>query len=58
MLGDVDGDGLLSEQDLAIMSAAFGTTADDPGFVPEADLDEDGTIGLADIQTLTALLEE
>ena len=54
--GDVNGDGVVDEADLDLASAAFGRTQDDPLFVPAADLNQDGVVGLDDLRTLVDIL--
>jgi hypothetical protein len=54
--GDVNGDGVLDEADLDLATEAFGSSQGDALFVPAADLNEDGTVGLDDLATLVGLL--
>lgn len=56
--GDIDGDGALSTLDVDALSALFGQATGSPLFVASADLNQDGVIGLADLQLLIGLLEE
>jgi len=55
--GDVNGDVVVDQADLDLMTAAFGSRQGDPLFVPEADLDGDGVIGLEDLQALVQILD-
>jgi hypothetical protein len=55
--GDVNGDGVVDQADLDLMTAAFGSRQGDPLFVPEAELDGDGVIGLEDLQALVQILD-
>lgn len=55
--GDANGDGVVDQADLDLMTAAFGGRQGDPLFVPEADLDGDGVIGLEDLQALVQILD-
>jgi hypothetical protein len=50
--GDLDGDGDVDLNDLAILLATYGTCAGDPGYNPAADLDGSGCIDLSDLATL------
>ncbi len=54
---DVNGDGLTTPEDLDAASDAFGTRDGDPGFLPEADVNGDGVIGLSDLQALVQSLD-
>ncbi len=47
--GDIDGDGDVDLADLATLLAAYDTCDGDPGYNPDADLDDSGCIGLADL---------
>jgi hypothetical protein len=49
-IGDLNGDFKVDFFDLLIFSAAWATTAGDPGYVPLADLDSNGEIGFPDFQ--------
>ncbi len=55
--GDVNGDGVVDQADLDLVTAAFGTREGDPLFDPQADLNGDGVIGLEDIQALIQILD-
>ena len=50
--GDLNGDGHVSIEDLALLLSSFGTCAGDPGFLPAADIDGDDCVGLVDLATL------
>lgn len=47
--GDVDGDGAVDIQDLAMISQAYATQEGDPGYNPELDLNHDGYIDIRDL---------
>ena len=47
---DFDGDGGPDEQDFAILLAAFGRRADEPGFHRAPDFDDDGVITFLDYE--------
>jgi len=59
--GDMDGDGIVGQSDVAVYTAAykatFGLSEGDPGFDPSIDLDGDGMITFADLQAFNALVE-
>ena len=50
--GDVDGNGITNLQDLAALLAAYGSTSEDPNFIPGADFDGNGAIELSDLAFL------
>jgi len=52
-LGDLDGDGVVSCVDAAIVRAAIGTRAGDPGFDPRADLNNNGAVDIRDLALVT-----
>jgi hypothetical protein len=54
--GDMNDDGVVDQADLDLATAAFGLTEDNPDFLPAADFNEDGVIGLDDLQTLVGVL--
>ena len=48
LCGDLDDDGDVDGTDRNILRGAFRTSTGDPGFIPEADYDEDGDIDYSD----------
>jgi hypothetical protein len=56
--GDLDHDGDVDGDDRNILRGAFRTTADDAGFIEEADYDEDGDIDYSDYQLWYACYNE
>jgi len=52
LAGDLDGDGHVSLNDLALMLSSFGACAGDPGYNPSADIDGDACVGLSDLAVL------
>lgn len=48
LVGDIDGDGVVSILDYIRLSDAFDLTFEDPGFNPAADFDNDGVISIMD----------
>ncbi len=52
--GDANGDGLVDLADLAVLLAAYGTSAGDGNFNANADFDFNGRIDLADLAALLA----
>ena len=53
--GDLDGDYDVDTDDYQVFRASFGFSAGDPAYNPEADIDADGSITLADYQDWLAL---
>lgn len=51
---DLNGDGLVNELDLAIFFDHYGTHENNKRFLPAADLDDDGRIGLGDLLWMLA----
>jgi predicted extracellular nuclease len=49
LIGDVNGDGVLSFDDYFAIYAALGQTSASPGFNPAADIDNDGSITFSDL---------
>ncbi len=49
LIGDVNGDGVLSFDDYFAIYAALGQTSASPGFNPAADIDNDGSITFGDL---------
>lgn len=54
--GDLDGDGVVGCSDLAIVRAALGTMAGQPGFNPVADVNGDGVVDGRDLAFVTRLV--
>lgn len=48
-LGDVNKDKIVDIRDLTIIASAYGTTCEDSGWNPDADLNNDGVINVLDI---------
>ncbi len=49
VVGDVDTDGDVDNEDLTIMSNAYGSTPGSPNWNPDADLNHDGLVDMSDI---------
>ena len=56
LLGDLTGDEFVDELDRAILCAALGSTQGDPGFLTEADFNEDDVIDHLDQQLFNDIL--
>ena len=54
--GDVNGDGVVSCEDLRAASSSVGKRSGQPGFLPAADMDLSGLIDIRDISTISRLL--
>jgi hypothetical protein len=54
--GDVDGDAQLTCSDVWAVTASIGKRAGDPGFVPNADLDQNGVVDMRDVVAISRLL--
>ena len=54
--GDVDGDAQLTCSDVSAATASIGTRAGQPGYLRNADLDQDGAVEMRDIVALWRLL--
>ena len=54
--GDVDGDGQLTCFDVSAVMASIGKRAGEPGFLPNADLDQNGVVDMRDIVAISRLL--
>ena len=52
VLGDVDGDGVVTCTDVAIVRAALGRRAGQPGFDARADLNRDGVVDVRDLASV------
>jgi hypothetical protein len=50
--GDLNGDFQVNLKDLAILAKAYGSTAGDANWNPNADIDGDGLVGLSDLGIL------
>lgn len=57
-LGDLDGDGMIDQSDLAQFLIAYGTSVGDPNYDPAADFYADGTVDLGDLAQLLAVYGE
>ncbi len=49
LVGDVNGDGKVDIQDVAIVARHFGTTPSSPNWDPACDLDSNGKVDIADV---------
>jgi Ca2+-binding EF-hand superfamily protein len=49
LVGDVNGDGKVNIEDVAIVSKHFGTTPSSPTWNPACDLDNNGKVDIADV---------
>jgi len=56
LLGDVDGNGIIDEDDRALFCAAIGSTAKDQGFIAAADLNSDDLIDQFDLALFNDIL--
>ena len=56
-LGDLNADGVNDQADLALFQNAFGSCANDPRYNPDADMDEDDCITIADFQVWIQLFD-
>lgn len=54
--GDVDGDAQLSCSDMSAAMASIGKRAGEPGFLPSADLDQNGVVDMRDIVAVSRLV--
>ncbi len=52
LLGDINGDGTVSLQDLILLAQAYGYKSGQPKYNPEADINGDGTVNLTDLVSL------
>jgi hypothetical protein len=55
--GDLNGDGVVDCGDLAIVRAALGTSAGQPGFNPVADVNGDGVVDVRDLAYISQRLQ-
>lgn len=51
-LGDINGDGVIDDKDLALLSAAWLSTPTSPNWNPLADLNSDGIVNLLDLNRI------
>ena len=49
LVGDVNGDGKVNIEDVAIVAKHFGTTPSSPTWNPACDLDNNGKVDIADV---------
>jgi hypothetical protein len=56
LLGDLNGDGSVGCDDLAIVKASFGKMAGQPGFDPRADVNKDGVVNVLDLSIVARQL--
>jgi hypothetical protein len=54
LIGDLDGDGDVDLNDLAILLGAYGTCVGDTGYLETADIDNSGCVDLSDLAELLA----
>jgi Dockerin type I domain len=54
--GDLNGDGSVGCDDLAIVKASFGKKTGQAGFDPRADVNHDGIVNIIDLSTIAKLL--
>jgi hypothetical protein len=47
--GDINGDGVVDEEDLRLVCESFGRTAADVGWNPDADINKDGVVDVRDL---------
>jgi Dockerin type I domain len=56
VVGDVNGDGSVTCADLTAVSAAVGKRTGQAGYLPSADMDQNGVIDIRDIAAISRLL--
>ncbi|MCV2370519.1 M12 family metallo-peptidase [Roseateles oligotrophus] len=56
MVGDLNGDGKVNCDDLAIVKASMGKRVGDPGFDPRADVNGDGVVNVRDLSIVAQRL--
>ena len=49
LMGDINGDGVIDDADVALLQAAWGSTPSDPNWNADCDLNGDGTVGTMDL---------
>lgn len=54
IVGDVNGDGDVDQDDLDLLTASFGLSSGDPGFNSDADLNNDGVVDVRDLALIGA----
>jgi len=54
--GDVNGDGVVSCADMAVVKASFGKKLGQPGFDPRADINGDGVVNILDLSLVARQL--
>lgn len=52
LVGDINGDGVVDDEDLQLFLCAFGKTILDEGYNPNADFNDDGVIDIRDLSIL------
>ena len=52
LIGDINNDGTVNQQDLILITLAYGSTSQSPNWNPEADLNTDGVIDSHDLRLL------
>lgn len=51
-LGDINGDGIIDQKDMDILTSLYGTTSTSPNWNPRADLNGDGKVDILDASIL------
>ncbi len=54
--GDVNDDGVIDNNDLNMVKAAFGQSSTQPGYNPAADIDRNGIINITDLSYVSKSL--
>ena len=52
IVGDINGDGTINNEDLALLTPAYGSTFGDPNWNQNADLDGDNNVNISDLNLL------
>lgn len=52
LTGDINGDGTINDQDLNLLTQAYGSAPGDPNWNPNADLDKNNKINITDLNIL------